>query len=428
MMTAHVLMPDTQAILLLCAGFGQTRLGTLQPLSLGEYNYLAQWLQQHHLRPANLMTHEGKDQLLAMSDSILDSKRVIALLERGAMLGLAVENWTNKGLWVLSRSDEAYPRALKTKLRHLAPPILYGTGKQELLSGGGVAIIGSRDVDEEGLEFTQRVAKTCAKEGSQVVSGGARGVDQAAMLAAVNVGGTSVGVLADSLAQASVSKKYRDGIRASQLTLVSPYDPDARFHVGNAMARNKYVYALADYALVVSSAFNQGGTWTGVTEVLKQEYSVPVFVRLQGTVPEGNQQLVKLGAKPFPEEPWNQPLSSLLLQGSLQSTTVTHADSSKRVDVDVVALASTQKYALAEEPVVVDADHTHPKDAFAAVLSLILNHLQEPKEEKLLAELLDVRVMQLRDWLKRAIAEGRVKKTKKGYVTMQENDQLSLFN
>jgi len=61
------------------------------------------------------------------------------------------------------------------------------------------------------------------------------------------------------------------------------------------------IYALADYALVVSSTFKQGGPG-GATEALERGKSVPVFVRSQGTVPEGNHQLIK-SSKAFPEEP-----------------------------------------------------------------------------------------------------------------------------
>lgn len=36
------------------------------------------------------------------------------------MLGLALESWTNKGIWVLGRSKTQYPQRLKKQLRHLA--------------------------------------------------------------------------------------------------------------------------------------------------------------------------------------------------------------------------------------------------------------------------------------------------------------------
>ena len=89
--------------------------------------------------------------------------------------------------------------------------------------------------------FTHMRCSPCAQQEMQVVSGGARGVDTAAMLSALEAEGTAVGVLADSLAKAAVAGKYRTGIKEGRLTLVSACDPNASFNVGNAMGRNKYI-------------------------------------------------------------------------------------------------------------------------------------------------------------------------------------------
>jgi predicted Rossmann fold nucleotide-binding protein DprA/Smf involved in DNA uptake len=304
-MLNHVLPPDTQAILLLCASFGQNRQTEPQPLTLTEYNSVADWLLQNQIRPADLLapataeTYNGK----------LDTQRLLTLLQRGAMLSLAVEKWTNHGIWILGRSDINYPKRLKQVLKKSAPPILYGVGNIELLSMGGLAIVGSRDIDEEGLNYTQRIAQTCSEQSIQVISGGARGVDQAAMFGALDAGGTSVGVLADSLASSAVNSKYRPHIKDGRLVLVSCYDPEAGFSAGNAMGRNKYIYALANYALVVNSTVGKGGTWAGATEALSKFKDIPVFVKLDNT--SGNQELCKKGAKAFPPEPWNS-LNELL--------------------------------------------------------------------------------------------------------------------
>ncbi len=191
-MLNHQLPPDTQAILLLCANFGQNRKTEPQPLTLSEYNTLANCLRLQQLTPKNLLEETAKKQLLEMIIP-LDPNRIIALLERGMMLSLAVEKWTSQGLWILGRSDPEYPRCLKQKLQHLAPAILYGVGNFELLSQGGLAVVGSRDVDEEGLNYTDYIVQTCAAQGIQIISGGARGVDQTAMLVALNAGGNVVG-------------------------------------------------------------------------------------------------------------------------------------------------------------------------------------------------------------------------------------------
>lgn len=152
---------------------------------------------------------------------------------------MAVEIWTNKGLWVISRSDPDYPRALRTRLGRHAPPILYGVGERLLLERGGLAIVGSRDPDESGLDFARSVALACSRQGVPVISGGARGVDSTAMNAAIEVEGVVIGVLADSLAHAAVTRKYRTAIREGLLVFVSPFDPDARFTSSAALLTHR---------------------------------------------------------------------------------------------------------------------------------------------------------------------------------------------
>ena len=306
--------PDTEVALLLCGRFGKAQGSDVQPLELREYNRLEDWLQQRALQLADLPAVVERDP--QDPDLPVDPSRLRALLERGAAMALAVETWTNRGLWVIGRSDDAYPPRLR-KLGSQAPPILYGAGDRDLLSGAGLAlaVVGSRHVDESALEFTHEVAKACARQGIQIVSGGARGVDNAAVGAAIEVGGSAVGVLAEKLGRAAVTPEHRMPLMEGQLTLVSPYDPEAGFTVGTAMGRNKYIYALADAALVVSTSARTGGTWAGAEEALKKGLS-PVFVRLQEPVPEGNLELLKEGAQAFPDEPWDD-LAGWLSQAAL---------------------------------------------------------------------------------------------------------------
>jgi predicted Rossmann fold nucleotide-binding protein DprA/Smf involved in DNA uptake len=415
-MSNHVLSTDTQAILLLCGSFGQNRQTEPQPLTLSEYNSLADWLLENQIRPANLLEATAKEQLQQITNPKLNSNRLLALLDRGAMLSLAVEKWTNQGLWIMGRSDRTYPKRLKQRLRHSAPAILYGVGNLELLSGGGLAIVGSRDIDEDGLNYTRRLTQISAEQSIQVVSGGARGVDQAAMLGVLEAGGTSVGVLADSLTKAGVNSKYRSSIKEGRLTLVSSYDPDAGFNTGNAMGRNKYIYALADYALVVNCSVSQGGTWAGAVEALAKIKDTPVFVRSgsdsEGVshphVSAGNLELQKKGAISFPSEPWNSLLKEVL---------ATSASNPELAPPEPILEVTPQQVKFSSQ------------DIYDVVLPVILNHLQRPIDTKSLAECLNVRQVQMQDWLNRAVMEGKVRKINRpvAYVVAQEVTQLSLL-
>jgi predicted Rossmann fold nucleotide-binding protein DprA/Smf involved in DNA uptake len=118
------------------------------------------------------------------------------------------------------------------------------------------------------------------------------------MLSALEQGGASIGVLADSLLRTSASKAYRDGLRDNRLLLLSPFYPEAGFTPANAMARNKYIYALSQAVVVVKSALT-GGTWAGANENLKHNWC-PLWVRNNDH--PGNQELIKRGAHPMAED------------------------------------------------------------------------------------------------------------------------------
>lgn len=296
-MSHQALSADTEVVLLLCGRFGGERQEPFQPLSTREYGELAKWLNARSLRPADLLTDTGRSQLQALQEAKLERKRVEFLLERGTAMALALERWSRGGLWVISRGDAEFPRRLKRQLKHAAPPLLYGAGKKELLDMGGLAIIGSRDATEDALDFTRKVAAKCAKEGMGVVSGGARGVDSAAMQGSTEAGGYTIGVLAADLLKTSVNRQNRVGLQGGQLVLVSPFYPEAGFNAGNAMGRNKYIYALSDRALVIDSALGSGGTWEGALEVLSQRW-VPLYVRTPGNG-TGNAALVDKGGIEF---------------------------------------------------------------------------------------------------------------------------------
>lgn len=288
---------DAKAILLLCGRFESP---SAEPLNLAEFNRLVHWLASRQLRPADLLA--AANLLAAAAETHLGADRLKTLMERGLQLGIAVERWTRSGLWILGRSDPAYPARLKTQLREKAPPLLFGAGRQELLRGGGLAIVGSRSVDEEGAALASEAAEWFARHRHMVVSGGARGVDQIAMNAALDAGGAVVGVLADSLLKNSVSRGAREAIADGRLLLISPYHPEAGFSVGTAMGRNKLIYAVADFGLVISADHKKGGTWSGAVEELRRAGGRTVYVRMSGAPPLGNRKLIELGGLRWPTE------------------------------------------------------------------------------------------------------------------------------
>jgi predicted Rossmann fold nucleotide-binding protein DprA/Smf involved in DNA uptake len=288
---------DTQVTLLLC-GYLERGRQSVDPLTTTEYNLLVQWLKKRKMRPTDLLQLEGRSELETLSATVT-RERLKALLDRGLALAMATEEWNQRGLWVAGRSDPHYAARLRI-LKRAMPPLLYGAGDYRIIEKRGLGMVGSRDADETALEFTRSLSRKCASDGLAVVSGGARGVDQVATEAALDGDGTSVVVLSEGLLKPMASKLHRDPVSEGRLLLLSPYHPGARWTAGNAMGRNKVVYALSDWVVVVSSA-TDGGTWAGATENLKHGW-VPLFVRSGADVPEGNERLLKKGALGVDEE------------------------------------------------------------------------------------------------------------------------------
>jgi len=440
----NTLSADTEVVLLLCGRFGGERQEPFQPLAGRDYGELAKWLNARGLRPADLMTDAGRLQLQEVHQAKLERKRLEFLLGRGTAMALALERWNRGGLWVISRGDTEFPKRLKHHLKHAAPPLLYGAGNKELLDMGGLAIVGSRDATESALEFTRNIAAQCVREGLGVVSGGARGVDSAAMQGATDAGGYSIGVLANDLLKASVNRQNRIGLQEGRLVLVSPFYPEAGFNGGNAMGRNKYIYALSDRALVIDSALGSGGTWEGALEALNQKW-VPLYVRVPGNG-KGNAALIEEGAIPFTYVPGRGELLSdvfdsestthevvepSVVQPSLLSTSEDagtpeplqsvvggaaeeqSADSStgKTPAVSETAPVVTNTTEVADQ--VVTGTATSSLDMYEDFLGKLTRVLATaPLTDEQIASSLMLEKTQAKVWLKRALEDGHVEKLK----------------
>ena len=309
------LSANTAAILLLTAPLVVGSRGPrAQILTAGEYRRLAPWLASLQSEPADLL-EPGADRLVAQCGGLIDETRLRQLLNRGFLLSQAVERWRTRGIWVVSRADAAYPPLLKKRLKNDAPSVLYGCGLQEIMHSRSFAIVGSRDVTEPLIEYTRRTAALVAGAGLTVVSGGARGVDRAAMNGALEAGGTVVGVLPGDLERTVMNREFRNLLLEERLVLVSPFDPSQRFTVAQAMQRNRVIYALAESGLVANADVNRGGTWAGAVEQLKK-YSVPVFVRANGDPSAGLEALLARGARRWPEPEDPDVINAIIRQGS----------------------------------------------------------------------------------------------------------------
>ncbi len=262
---------------------------------------------------------KGEDQLVrdyGLSEKI--AARIARLSQRATALAFELERLEQSGIHTVTAFDEHYPSGWRARLAAKAPPLLHAAGELELFDTPGLGVVGSRDVSQVGGQVARDVACLAARRGIPLVSGGARGVDQLAMDAAFESGGSVVGILAESLSRKLKRSDVRRAVHDGGTVMCTPYSPDAPFSAGNAMGRNKLIYAQAALTVVVASGVDSGGTWSGATEALKHGYGNVAVWRGDGQGP-GNEILEQRGAMPVsslqdieaileePQEPQLQP-------------------------------------------------------------------------------------------------------------------------
>ena len=405
---------NSDAVLLLTAHLSGSDDSGAKPLTTKEWWAFANWLKERNATLEYLL--DNVDEVLGgRSDPRGTTERIKRLLDRGSALGLAKDRWAQAGLWWLTSADDDYPARLKKRLGQASPAVLYGCGRQTLLCSGGIAVVGSRDASENDLSWTQAFGEAVASAGYSVVSGGARGIDQAAMFGALNKGGTVVGILADSLIRASSSKKYRSYLRSQDLVLISPFNPEASFTVGKAMQRNKYIYCLSDRALVVHSGI-KGGTWEGAIENMKKQW-VPIWVR-QDSDGSGNTALLSVHHAQGPPQEVIQRIcasdQSAASSGQIEADSL-YADAE-------VGTAPSGAGNVSEQP-----EYTRPQEQGSDLYGHFIQSLQEQLANRTIQKSeienhYGLEKKQFDAWIKRAVEEKAVTESKP--IMLSLNQQL----
>ena len=410
-MTVTALSADSQAITLLCSALALPRGADVKPLSPTEWSSLATTIHRSDLqRPGALLGRDSAAIQRELEVGTEAARRLTALLARGGQLALELDRLAGRGIWIVTRADESYPSLLKERLKSTAPPLLFGAGRQALLLERAIAVVGSREADQSSLSFATHLARRCAEGGFTVVSGAARGIDSAAMVAAADAGGNAIGFVADALEKMARRQDLREHLVDGDMALVSAYHPAARFTVGNAMGRNRLIYCLAEAAVVVASGGENGGTRGGALEDLKAGWT-PLFVRADEDAPVGNHDLIASGGRPLRREELEDANAIPLLLARAA------AESNHQVSLDDARTEEAQA-AGDDRPQAGPLERGGPEegepagfaagDLFPLVWSRLAQFLEEPRSEKDVAEAFALELTQARAWLKRAVVEGLV--------------------
>jgi DNA processing protein len=204
------------------------------------------------------------------------------------------------GAIVLVPQDEAYPGLL----RHIAdpPPVLFTLGDQVLFRRPAAAIVGSRDHSHYGAVVCRSIASAAAGAGVTIVSGMARGLDAVAQTAALDAGGSTIGVLGNGLGviypsanRALYERVARDGL------LVSEFPPGERPHAGSFPRRNRLISGLSRVTVVVEAAEGSGALITAGSALDQGREVMAVPGNITSAVSFGTNRLIRDGAAPLLE-------------------------------------------------------------------------------------------------------------------------------
>ncbi|MCG8462382.1 MAG: DNA-processing protein DprA [Holophagales bacterium] len=178
------------------------------------------------------------------------------------------------GTRLLTRLDAEYPEEL---LDHpLPPPVLYLRGT--LRRRPAIAIVGAREMSAYGQEAAELFAGELARAGVTVISGFARGVDQAAHRATVRAGGATVAVLGCGI---DISYPARSDALAREISrtgaLISEFPFGREPRAWHFPIRNRVIATLTAGTLVVQAKEKSGSLITAhlALELGREVFAVP---------------------------------------------------------------------------------------------------------------------------------------------------------
>ena len=204
---------------------------------------------------------------------------------------------------------KSYPQNLK---EIYDPPVsLYIKGNKDILNNKSIAIIGCREASEYGIKAAKYFSYNLSKEGMNIVSGLAKGVDSYAHIGSIcaqneersqnekiEIGKTIavVGSGLDIIYPKENKYLYNEIIKAGG-AIISEYPIGTKPNKMNFPARNRIVSGISSGVLVIE-AKEKSGTLITVDFALEQGrdvYVVPGNINSINSV--GTNDLIKQGAK-----------------------------------------------------------------------------------------------------------------------------------
>ena len=215
------------------------------------------------------------------------ARRILKLLDDEALLDHYLRRGKSLGCTPITRVSDSYPLLPRKRLGLDSPAVLWTRGDLTLLDKPTVALVGSRDLQEDNRKFAVEVGRQAARQGYVLVSGNARGADKTAQESCLAHGGQVISVVADEL--------WKHPLRENLLYL-SEDGFDEPFSAIRALSRNRCIHTLGIKTFVAQTGLKTGGTWDGTVKNLRFCWS-SVYCFEDGS--DGITQLCQMGATPI---------------------------------------------------------------------------------------------------------------------------------
>ena len=199
---------------------------------------------------------------------------------------------------LITVNDKCYPKQLK----HIydVPKRLYVIGDKTILGNCGIAIVGCRDNTKYGELIAKNLSYNLAKQGINVISGLAKGIDSFAHIGAIYAKGKTIAVLGNSI---DTIYPQENEIIAKKIIeyggcIISEYPPNAEIERKNFPERNRIISGLSQGVIIVEAKEKSGALITAdlALEQGKDVYAVPGFITSKQS--QGTNELIKQGAIP----------------------------------------------------------------------------------------------------------------------------------
>lgn len=203
------------------------------------------------------------------------------------------------GIEIITPDDELYPQRLYDICDY--PLVLYYKGEMPDIDDNVVlTVVGTRKASSDGKMIASALSESLTRCGAIIISGGARGIDDAAHRGALRVGGVTLSVLGCGLDvdYNPACRETRERILENGGALISEFPPGFRPSKISFPIRNRLLSAMS-LGVIVGEAPSKSGALITARHALdmgRDMFAIPGSV--MSTLSEGANMMIRDGAKP----------------------------------------------------------------------------------------------------------------------------------